>query len=239
MSGGVGPSADVGIGKADVDDGPKPSPAGPSSPPRRYLSFGQLNVLAVMIVLSASGMVAPSDLALTVFSLIYLLFLSRAAFPHLHPTATAPPPVFGPTCRPLAVYVSVGGIIGLLLPVAYILHGLIQGDQEGVQAAAPHLFLLSSQVFFEGITFAGGFSLPVRAFVPVFYNSVRLFAISDWLRAEFGKEDGQHGSPERLLAGRTLAVANMAFWAFNLFGFLLPLYLPRAFRNYYGYKEKA
>lgn len=58
----------------------------------------------------------------------------------------------------------------------------------------------------------------------------------DWLGDEFGKTGVELSgvSRRRLYAGRGLAVANMAFWSFNLFGFLLPVYLPRVFRGYYS-----
>ena len=41
-------------------------------------------------------------------------------------------------------------------------------------------------------------------------------------------------SPEQwLLFGRYLAIGNMVVWTFNLFFFLVPVFLPRAFRAYY------
>ncbi|KAA8533708.1 hypothetical protein F0562_031225 [Nyssa sinensis] len=148
--------------------------------------------------------------------------------------------VFGPNNKFLGPYVLIGALIGLFLPIAYICEGIFKGDKEGIKAAAPHLFLLSSQVFMEGVTFSGKFSLPIRVFVPVFYNSRRIFTIVDWLRSEISKVDeGYGGSARRLSFGRGIAIANMAFWCFNLFGFLLPVYLPKAFKIYYsGYKVK-
>lgn len=41
------------------------------------------------------------------------------------------------------------------------------------------------------------------------------------------------GLKEDIFVGRVLAVANMAFWSFNLFGFLIPVYIPKAFKMYY------
>ena len=130
---------------------------------------------------------------------------------------------------------TIGAIIGLFLPVAYIFEGILEGDKEGIKAAAPHVFLLSSQVFMEGVAFSDRFSIPVRVYVPVFYNTRRILTLVDWLRSEFSKVDhGYAGSARRLYVGRVLAVANMAFWCFNLFGFLLPVYLPKAFKMYYS-----
>lgn len=211
------------------------------SPSRRFLSFRQLNAVALSIVLAASGMVPTFDIAFAVLSFPYILFLSRFAFPPLRPSRSVDPPVFGAGNRLLAVHVTIGAIIGLLLPILYILEGFIEGDKEGIKIAVPHLFLLSSQVFMEGVTFSPQFSLPIRAFVPVFFNALRMITIVDWVSSEIWKEmvaGGEQPSELRLLAGRVLAVANLVFWSFNLFGFLLPVYLPRAFSLHYGYKEK-
>ncbi|KAL1342485.1 hypothetical protein AAHE18_09G160500 [Arachis hypogaea] len=213
MSGGVGPTSDISLPKEEEvvhkeqqDHSLKNSKNASKSitTTRRvgFLSFRQLNCLAVGIVLSASGMEAQ---------------------------------VFSPQNKVLKLYVLVGAIIGLYAPIAYILEGIFEGDKEGIKAAAPHVFLLASQVFMEGVAFSGRFSTPIRAFVPVFYNSRRIFSIVDWLRSEIYKINEEHsGSDRRVYVGRALAVANMAFWCFNLFGFLLPVYLPRVFKLYYS-----
>ncbi|XP_077225779.1 uncharacterized protein LOC143858977 [Tasmannia lanceolata] len=198
---------------------------------RIFLTFHQLNTLTIIIVFAASGMVNLEDLGFTIFSLAYVFFLSKFAFPSL--SSTPHPKVFGQTNKVLGLYVWLAAFIGLFFPIGYILEGIFKGDKERIKAAAPHVFLLSSQVFMEGVTFAGGFSLPIRVFVPVFYNSKRIFTIFEWLRSEFGKVDEEFG-----YIGRGLAIANLVFWCFNLFGFLLPVYLPKAMKIYYGYKVK-
>lgn len=203
-----------------------------------FLSFRQLNCLAVVVVLSASGMVSPEDFAFVVFSIFYMYFMSKVAFPSLHPLKE--PPIFNPQNKLLQLYVFIGAIVGLYAPIAYILHGIFEGDKEGIKAASPHVFLLASQVFMEGVAFSDGFSSPIRAFVPVIYNARRVFTIVDWFRDEIYKVDEEHsGSYRRIYAGRALAVANMAFWSFNLFGFLLPVYLPKVFKSYYSGTTKV
>ncbi|OAY30360.1 uncharacterized protein LOC110599774 [Manihot esculenta] len=198
-----------------------------------FLSFNHLIAVAVITVLSATGMVSPEDFAFVVFSFIYMYFLSKVAFPCVNPSKESL--VFDPKNKTLRLYVFVAAIIGLYLPIAYIVEGIFEGDTEGIKAAAPHVFLLASQVFMEGVAFSGSFALPIRVFVPVFYNSRRIFTIVDWLRNEISKVEHDYGgSPRRLLIGRALAVANMAFWCFNLFGFLLPVFLPKAFKKYYS-----
>ncbi|XP_073021289.1 uncharacterized protein [Primulina eburnea] len=240
MSGGVGASSDISLHKEESHEQAAGSAAVKTAgrPPKvmGFFSFRQLNALAVVIVLSASGMVSIEDFAFVLFSIIYMYFISKVAFP---PTSsTADPLVFGPKNRILGIYVFVGAVIGLFLPIAYIFEGIFEGDKEGIKAAAPHVFLLSSQVFMEGISFSGGFSLPIRVFVPVFYNSKRIFTIVDWLRSEIYKVESEYGgSLRRLHVGRLLAVANMAFWSFNLFGFLLPVFLPKAFKIYFANRK--
>uniref|UniRef100_A0A5B6ZNS6 DUF7733 domain-containing protein n=1 Tax=Davidia involucrata TaxID=16924 RepID=A0A5B6ZNS6_DAVIN len=240
MSGGVGPSSDIAPPKEEHEQQSNYQTSFPKNnqkPHTRkaFFTFRHLNSLAVVVVLASSGMVSLEDLAFVVFSIIYMYFLSKVAFPSLSPSME--PPVFGQNNKILSVYVLIGAMIGLFLPIAYISEGIFEGDKEGIKAAAPHVFLLASQVFMEGVTFSGKFSIPIRAFVPVFYNSRRIFTIVEWLRSEISKVDG--GSAWRLYLGRGLAIANMAFWCFNLFGFLLPVYLPKAFKIYYsGYKSK-
>uniref|UniRef100_J3N4N0 DUF7733 domain-containing protein n=1 Tax=Oryza brachyantha TaxID=4533 RepID=J3N4N0_ORYBR len=58
------------------------------------------------------------------------------------------------------------------------------------------------------------------------YSARRMFAASEWLNQEMEKRD-------QVVAGRVLAVANLAFWGVNLFAFLLPFYLPKALNRYY------
>lgn len=198
-----------------------------------FLSFRQLNCLAIIIVLAASGMVSLEDFGFVVFSIIYMFFLAKVAFSYVNPPKDSL--IFDPKSKILRTYVTVGAIIGLFLPILYIFEGILEGDQDGIKAASPHVFLLASQVFMEGIAFSDKFAIPIRVFVPVLYNSRRIFTVVEWLTSEVSKgQENYAGSWRRLYCGRALAVANMAFWCFNLFGFLLPVYLPRAFKKYYS-----
>ncbi|KAJ6851521.1 uncharacterized protein M6B38_259430 [Iris pallida] len=214
-----------------------PSPAPPPHEPRgRLLSFRHLNALAAAAVLASTGMVSPADVSFAALSVPYVYLLSSSSFP---PTSasSSPAPVFGRGNRLLSAYVSAAALVGLLLPGGYILHGVLAGDKEGIKAAAPHVFLLACQIFMEGVTFNRRFSLPMRAFVPIFFNAKRLITISEWLAGEIAKEEVE-GSGVRVSVGRGLAVANMIFWGFNLFGFLLPVYLPRALKRHYGVEAR-
>ncbi|KAL3650504.1 hypothetical protein CASFOL_006907 [Castilleja foliolosa] len=238
MSGGVGPACDISLPKDEPHEPASSTtkPAGRKPPSgHSFLTLRQLNSLAVAIVLAASGMVAVEDIAFVVFSIFYFYFISRVAFPPV-PHHHEPGPVF--ENRLLTIYQLAGSAIGLLLPIAYICEGVFEGDKEGIKAAAPHVFLLASQVFMEGVAVWGRFSLPVRVLVPVVYNSMRVLCIMEWVKNEISKVEvvgngGDGGSFLRLTVGRGLAVANMGYWGFNLFGFLLPFYLPKAFKMYY------
>ncbi|RAL53747.1 hypothetical protein DM860_015475 [Cuscuta australis] len=210
-------------------------------------TFRQLNALAVMIVLSASGMVSMEEFAFVLFSLIYMHFISKVAFPPLSTAADLPPdPLFHQTNRTLSFFLFAGAVLGLFLPIAYIFEGILEGDKEGIKVTAPHVFLLASQVFVEGVASSTNrFSLPVRVFVPVFYNSRRIFSIVEWVRSEMISNSnsavgvGEEDRGRRLYIGRALALANMAFWSFYLFCFLLPVYLPKALRVYYSNRKSA
>ncbi|XP_051122752.1 uncharacterized protein LOC127245767 [Andrographis paniculata] len=218
MSADVAPPGDIST------SAPSPTP-----PPRPSLSLRHYNTLAVATILGATGMVSAGYIAVAVFPIVYLHFLSKVAFPP--ESSGAPPLVYSRSKnKVLGPYIFAAAVVGLYLPTAYILDGIISGDKDGITAAVPHLFLLSAQVFMEGASYVSGFSLPVRAFVPVFYNSVRIPTILEWLAVEFSKD----GTGRRIYAGRGLAVVNFALWSFNLFGFLLPFYLPKTCKLYYS-----
>uniref|UniRef100_K4AIG9 DUF7733 domain-containing protein n=1 Tax=Setaria italica TaxID=4555 RepID=K4AIG9_SETIT len=242
MSGGVGPTAGGGITLPSMGAPPPPLHPTPTSPTARphhhyYLfSIKQLNTLGAAAVLAFSTTVPLSEIAFAVLLLPYLLILARRPGKP-NPAAPVFPGLAG-RLR-LAVHTAVGFLVGAALPALYILDGLRAGDTAGVAAAAPHAFLLSAQVFTEGIVAAwpGTFSLPVRAAVPVMHSARRMFAASEWLREELQERDelgrGPPVAPRRVVAGRALAAANLVFWGFNLFAFLLPFYLPKALRRYY------
>ncbi|XP_058082479.1 uncharacterized protein LOC131230595 [Magnolia sinica] len=196
----------------------------------RLITFRQLKALALVTVFSATGMVAIEDYAFVIFSIFYIYFLSKVAFPTLTPQLELP--VFNKS-RLLGLYIPISALISLFFPIVYIFQGIYKGDKEGIKAAVPFVFLLAAQIFMEGMTFSRRFSLPVQAFVPVIYNTKRLFTIIEWLKIEIRKVE-EHGSEMRLHVGWGLAVANLLFWSFNLFGLLLPFYLPRVFKRYYS-----
>nr|XP_040245726.1 uncharacterized protein LOC120964819 [Aegilops tauschii subsp. strangulata] len=108
----------------------------------------------------------------------YLLLLATITFLQRPGKPNPSEPIFlGPERLLLAAHIVGGFLVGAALPALYILDGLRSGDTTGIAAAAPHTFLLSAQVFTEGLTaaFQWRFSLPVRAAVPATYNTRRMF----------------------------------------------------------------
>lgn len=223
MSGGVGPTCDIALPKAPLQE-----PQIPDARRRSLFTFRQLNALAVVIVLSASGLVSSEEVGFVFFSAFYIYFMSRVAFPARAGEAEAP---FSGGIQ--SVYAVAGAVIGLFLPIAYILQGIVEGDTEGIKAAAPHVFLLAGQIFMEGVSLWWEYSVPIRVIVSVLYNAMRIMSILEWVKCEISMSKEGRVSGQRLYVGKALAFANMAFWSFNLFGFLLPFYLPKAFKMYY------
>ncbi|KAI8540378.1 hypothetical protein RHMOL_Rhmol09G0258900 [Rhododendron molle] len=73
-------------------------------------------------------MVGVEDFAFVLFSLVYIHLISRIAFSILSPNAESP--VFASNNKILGIYVSVGALVGLFLPIVYIFEGIFEGDKE-------------------------------------------------------------------------------------------------------------
>ncbi|GLJ13191.1 hypothetical protein SUGI_0207140 [Cryptomeria japonica] len=208
----------------------------------------ELQLVAFILVFSASGLVSLFDIGFPVFLSLYLLALSRWAFPgYRKPGRGSSIEVFHGS-RMFQLYVIIGTTVGLFLPLAYILGGFARGDQAAVKSATPHLFLLSFQILSENIISGMSiFSPPVRALAPLLYTGRRLFAILDWSYATFNKskvpENPRIQDVAWLWFGRGLAIANLLYFTINLFCFLIPRFLPRAFERYFQerteYKAKV
>jgi len=195
----------------------------------------ELQLVAFIIVFSASGLVPIVDLVFPVFLSLYAFLLSSVVFPNYGNPASLQ--VFKGN-RLFQVYVVLGTVIGLFLPLAYVLGGFARNDQESVRAATPHLFLLSFQVLSENlISGLNIFSVPVRALLPILYSMRRLFSlngwvINTWLNTKIA-DDIRIQDETWIWFGRALSAANAIYYTINLFGFLIPMFLPRAFESYF------
>ncbi|QCD84864.1 hypothetical protein DEO72_LG2g5222 [Vigna unguiculata] len=198
----------------------------------------ELQLVAFVLVFSASGLVPLLDLAYSGLISIYLMLLARFAFPS---QGHGPGPMFHGS-RLFQMYVVVGTVVGLFLPLAYVLGGFARGDKHAVQASSPHLFLLSFQILSENvISRFSMFSAPVRAMVPLMYTVRRIFVDIDWVSDVWLNQTLVTNANLQEKAwfwfGRVLALANLVFFSMNLFGFLIPRLLPRAFMKYF--KERG
>nr|KYP38407.1 hypothetical protein KK1_040359 [Cajanus cajan] len=199
----------------------------------------ELQLVAFVLVFSASGLVPLLDLAYSALISIYLMLLGRFAFPSHG---------FGPAhmfegSGAFHVYVVIGSTVGLFLPLAYVLGGFGRGDKAAVRSASPHLFLLSFQILTENvISSLTLFSGPVRAMVPLMYTVRRIFVDIDWTHDVWLNNTLPTNPHLKDKAwfwfGRILAMANLVYFSINLFGFLIPKFLPRAFMRYFQERER-
>lgn len=141
------------------------------------------------------------------------------------------------------MYVVVGTTVGLFLPLAHVLGGFARGDDAAVRSATPHLFLLSCQILTENVVGSlDAFSPPVRALVPLLYTVRRVFVIVDWVYDVWASKALTRPSNAQEAAwmwfGRYLAAANLLYFSANLFVFLIPRFLPRAFEKYFRMRDE-
>ncbi|KAG0581211.1 hypothetical protein KC19_4G232800 [Ceratodon purpureus] len=194
----------------------------------------ELQLMAFIVVFSASGLVPLIDILFPVVISVYSVLLSKLVFPRYK---NAELQVFKGN-RAFQIYVVTGTVLGLFLPLSYVLGGFARNDQESVRAATPHLFLLSCQVLSENlVSMLEIFSLPVRALMPILYNTRRLFALVDWTQEMFItrhlSKDPTVNEEAWFWFGKFLAGANTIYYTINLFVFLIPMFLPRAFEKYF------
>lgn len=205
--------------------------------PRRPSYIMRVNLIVLVLVLLASGLVPLDDVLFAAFASAYFIAIAKLVYPS--PTKEQPPRIFPRNHRLLGPYIAFAGLMAIPFPVAYILGSFVKGDQAATQLAAPHLFLIACQVLTEILVASTStpVSLPVRALVPISYNTRRLFTLAAWVRLEFGRAAAV--SPQWTLFGRGLAAANMALWAYNLLGFLVPVYLPLVMKKHYELERLA
>ncbi|XP_020234944.1 uncharacterized protein LOC109814842 [Cajanus cajan] len=199
----------------------------------------ELQLVAFILVFSASGLVPLLDLVFPALASAYILALARFAFPSTSSSSGSPEIFRG--SRMFRMYVVVGTTVGLFLPLAYVLGGFARGDEHAVRSATPHLFLLAFQILTENIIAGLSlFSPPVRALVPMMYTVRRIFVDIDWTRDVWLNKTLPANASFQESAwfwfGKGLAVANLVYFSSNLFGFLIPRFLPRAFERYFQEK---
>ncbi|THF94132.1 uncharacterized protein LOC114321232 [Camellia sinensis] len=202
----------------------------------------ELQLVAFIMVFSASGLVPLLDLIFPAFVSAYLIALSRLAFPAHGTTTIGSQEIFQGSWL-FRLYVVVGTTVGLFLPLAYVLGGFARGDEHAVRSATPHLFLLAFQILTENvISGLSLFSSPVRALVPLLYTVRRIFVISDWIQDVWINKALPANAQFKDIAwfwfGRGLAAANLVYFSTNVFCFLIPQFLPKAFERYFRERDE-
>jgi len=118
-------------------------------------------------------------------------------------------------------YLLTAAVIGVFLPFLVVLFA----PSAIAAAASPHLFLLMVQLACEGLTSHKHFATVLRLAVPIGFNAYRLLAIQVWgasaLAAVRASAGGGGVAAFWATSTLALALANGAFWTYNLFVFLL------------------
>ncbi|MBA0782257.1 hypothetical protein Gotri_003115 [Gossypium trilobum] len=202
----------------------------------------ELQLVVFIMVFSISGLVPLLDLVFPAIASAYIIALSHFAFPSNGHVSTASQEIFQGS-KLFRLYVILGTAVGLFLPLAYVLGGFARGDNHDVRSATPHLFLLSFQILTENVI--GGLSLfspPVRALVPLLYTVRRIFVLVDWIHDVWLNKTLPVNAQLKDIVwhwfGKGLAAANLLYFSINLFFFLIPRFLPRAFERYFKERDE-
>jgi hypothetical protein len=114
-------------------------------------------------------------------------------------------------------YAAAAGVLALLLPALVCL--LHRNDAAVLALIGPHLYLTTAQVLCESFSSSSSMAMLPRMLVPIGFNTFRLWTLWTWCtQAYTGQAPMWHVC---------LAVANLLFWTYNLFVFLLLNMLPR------------
>ena len=120
-------------------------------------------------------------------------------------------------------WLQLGLVLGIVAPLALIVRTSIQKSPAALVAnsCARSVFLLCCQAFSESVSRRLVTPLPLRIFIPVAYNTVRIGYLWQWV------------SLSGLGIERGLSILNFAYWSLNLFGFLLPVAVTRYMRAHF------
>ncbi|KAG7344370.1 hypothetical protein IV203_022378 [Nitzschia inconspicua] len=207
--------------------------------------------LVVAFSLLARGWVRPMDVLVVACLSTYFIVLNMAAqstrdltgapiLPATPPQGHVPYIVSNPLGRRTEestwydAWLKMGVTVGLLGPLAILFRSFIAikfGTEttgmaiETTRMYARPLFLLCCQIATEAMSRRSLAPLPLRILIPITYNITRLAYLWRWATA-----------PVVLgFIGRGLGIANLAYWAINLFAFLIPVAAVRYMRaHFYG-----
>lgn len=90
-------------------------------------SFAQFPFITIIVILAASGLVPYKDILCVLLASLYIYIMSRYVFPPV--TLMCPPSIYEGS-KVLPLYITLAAIVGLFLPLAYILLGVTMGDKK-------------------------------------------------------------------------------------------------------------
>ena len=196
--------------------------------------------IAVALVLVVRGMVRPFDVGLVSCWTAYFTILNMTAqslrdsgapmLPAVPPQGHVPAILSNPlgiTFENSSTYrrwLKLGALLGFVGPLFWLLGATRRGlEKEAAILVGRPLFLMCCQMITEGIAKQNKIPLPLRVLVPIVYNATRLIYLWQWA----------FSSSTLGRIGKGLGIANAAYWALNLFAFLIPIASIRYMRAHF------
>lgn len=205
------------------------------------LSPFQLVLICIAIALITSGNVSWTDILYCLASTAYFVFFAFRVFSPLSKDGSFTPVdqafLLFRNEKVFKLYLAAAAIIGLVVPIVFILAASLAGYDDGVRSTIPHLFLLVAQIISETGCADVAVADPIRVLVPASYNTKRLVTLAHWTSVATSRQVGSDHMLLWQVFEAVLAITNLGFWAYNLLGFLLPVYLPIQLRYYF--KQEA
>mmetsp|Transcript_19865 Transcript_19865/g.46341 ORF Transcript_19865/g.46341 Transcript_19865/m.46341 type:complete len:421 (+) Transcript_19865:304-1566(+) len=212
-------------------------------------SIGKLPI-AIGLLLLMRGLVRPMDVALVACWTAYFVILNMTAqssrdggapiLPAIPPQGHVPSILSNPMgirFEQSVLYqrwLKLGALFGLVGPLLWLLtttivlpwKGAVTLELESARLVGRHVFLLCCQMTTEAISKRSLIPLPLRILIPVAYNASRLIYLWSWATSP---------AQSTILCriGQCLAIANAAYWAINLFAYLIPIASMRYMRAHF------
>lgn len=193
---------------------------------------GYLIVLGILASSSFSSVVGNQN----VMDRRLLSWKERPVLPNLPPQGHVPFMVanpLGPLLSKSLFYqrwLLCGVVMGYILPILSVVVPLAKGchlsscDTFGFRHVVTSIFLLSVQMVTETVGKQLLLPLPLRIFIPLSYNSIRMVPLYQWIMA---------GWKGMVLWGKVLSLVNFFYWGANLFGFLIPVASLKYFKSHF------
>eukprot|EP00536_Pseudo-nitzschia_multiseries_P005698 jgi/Psemu1/318719/estExt_fgenesh1_pm.C_1100005 len=212
-------------------------------------SIGKLPI-AIGFSLLMSGLVRPMDVAIVACWTAYFVVLNMTAqssrdggapiMPAIPPQGHVPSILSNPMGMRFEqsgmyhMWLKLGALLGLVGPILWLLatmivlpwKGAANLDIESARVVGRPIFLLCCQMTTEALSKRTLVSLPLRILIPVVYNATRLIYLWSWAT-------NHTNSTIVCRIGQCLGISNAAYWALNLFAFLIPIASIRYMRAHF------